>query len=488
MLSNLSFRAVLRAHKTACAPVEEVYEAWLADSGAQELQRLNSPARGGAALRATARTAEGDVSLSVVANGDHSDLMVDASEPLPDELQLRSPDLMAHLIHALQLGDAGVRLTLAAELIDEAQVAALAEYLLSEERTLPLIVVSRNTRDEVHFWRARARVLATTFAGAATVAALTPAGGTALRAAAGSHMGVWGGAVRTYLPGVHGDLSKERVYELAPVLPHHYTQDWPRSLALISRSVARLAFARSMPRQRPAGDRATGEPPSQGAHEVGAELTAALARLELAELAIDRLTRDLSRTTAQLELTTARLAEEGLLSIDTDESPDGTAIASCTDAVLHADEHLATVAIGEDALVGAEHLDLHPKSNVWGRKAWRVLQALDGYAQARRGPAPPPNFLAYCQQGTGVVVPATTVALVESETIRAGQQYRRARTFGIDPSVSGEDRVFMEAHVRIDSGKHPAPRLYFLDDTGEGRSGKVHVGYLGEHPVSPQTN
>jgi hypothetical protein len=45
----------------------------------------------------------------------------------------------------------------------------------------------------------------------------------------------------------------------------------------------------------------------------------------------------------------------------------------------------------------------------------------------------------------------------------------------------------MEAHIRIGSGKPPAPRMHFHDDTS-GSTGKIYVGHLGPHLPNYQTN
>jgi hypothetical protein len=45
----------------------------------------------------------------------------------------------------------------------------------------------------------------------------------------------------------------------------------------------------------------------------------------------------------------------------------------------------------------------------------------------------------------------------------------------------------MSEHIRIGSGRPPAPRLYFFDDTA-GHSGQVYVGYIGRHLPNLQTN
>jgi hypothetical protein len=43
-----------------------------------------------------------------------------------------------------------------------------------------------------------------------------------------------------------------------------------------------------------------------------------------------------------------------------------------------------------------------------------------------------------------------------------------------------EGRVYMEAHIRIEMGGTPCPRIHFYDDTA-GTTGKIHIGWFGDH-------
>jgi hypothetical protein len=45
----------------------------------------------------------------------------------------------------------------------------------------------------------------------------------------------------------------------------------------------------------------------------------------------------------------------------------------------------------------------------------------------------------------------------------------------------------MEAHVKLRSVGYPAPRMYFHDDSG-GATGKIWIGYLGDHLPNTRTN
>lgn len=82
---------------------------------------------------------------------------------------------------------------------------------------------------------------------------------------------------------------------------------------------------------------------------------------------------------------------------------------------------------------------------------------------------------------------ASLVASGESEMVANTPRFRNARIFPVLTEVNPLGREFFGAHVKIDRGGGIAPRLHFLDDT-RGPTGMVHIGYLGPHLPSPETN
>ncbi len=85
--------------------------------------------------------------------------------------------------------------------------------------------------------------------------------------------------------------------------------------------------------------------------------------------------------------------------------------------------------------------------------------------------------------------PATTkkLAMSESETVMNNDKFAAARVFEIDPLVEPTGRITMQSHLKIsEGGGNLAPRVYFHDDTG-GKTGKVHVGFVGPHHLVPNT-
>ncbi|MFJ2217734.1 hypothetical protein ACIQVO_37085 [Streptomyces sp. NPDC101062] len=132
----------------------------------------------------------------------------------------------------------------------------------------------------------------------------------------------------------------------------------------------------------------------------------------------------------------------------------------------------------------------HSLESVWRDRAWTSLRALSTYAETKnaRGAAAIPHFTAYLQSPEArVPLPTARYVPAESELIITNRKFRFARSFPVPPAVCAEGRVFMDEHIRVGSGRPPAPRLYFYDDTS-GETGNVLVGYLGKHLPAPQTN
>jgi hypothetical protein len=144
----------------------------------------------------------------------------------------------------------------------------------------------------------------------------------------------------------------------------------------------------------------------------------------------------------------------------------------------------------------AAALDRSAPPNVRGRLA-DALATMQEYAEAkstalaagRAAGAALANMRSYCQDpSSNALIPHTHVALGEGETVTGNAKMRQARTFPVPDSVRPEGRAVMNAHIRIGSGKPPAPRLHFLDDTGFGTSGMIVVGWVGQHLPNVATN
>lgn len=128
-----------------------------------------------------------------------------------------------------------------------------------------------------------------------------------------------------------------------------------------------------------------------------------------------------------------------------------------------------------EKLAGRKHED------TWLRRTWESLEALEAYAEAKKehGPSTLPHFNAYLDWPEATsLVPKTWYCASEVSLERAGADHRGRRTRLFEAEGLGE--VFMGAHFRVGGVRPPAPRMHIYDDTA-GKTGKIHIGYIGPH-------
>ncbi|GGK63486.1 hypothetical protein Sme01_05680 [Sphaerisporangium melleum] len=162
--------------------------------------------------------------------------------------------------------------------------------------------------------------------------------------------------------------------------------------------------------------------------------------------------------------------------------------AGLMDALYQARETLRHVEIG-DTDAAATKLDLaYPTlAPVWAAKAWDAFRALDAFAEARSAGKFTGGFLQWCMSAAVETIPAGMVAMSESRTVNTNGRYSTHRIFEVPREVHPSGKVFMEAHIKLRKGGVPAPRVHFHDDSG-GATGKVWVGYVGDHLPNTLTN
>lgn len=150
--------------------------------------------------------------------------------------------------------------------------------------------------------------------------------------------------------------------------------------------------------------------------------------------------------------------------------------------VVLAREHLQHIAVPESAERDLHHLDAAREAKLWAQKSWNGLRALDEYA--RNAKLFSGSFREWCEQGEARHSwPATDkkLAMSESRPVMENPKFRKQREFKISTDVKDSGFVVMEAHLKIaEGGGGNIPRIYFYDDSG-GRSGKVHIGFIGPH-------
>ncbi|MEU4537020.1 hypothetical protein AB0G15_19340 [Streptosporangium sp. NPDC023825] len=164
--------------------------------------------------------------------------------------------------------------------------------------------------------------------------------------------------------------------------------------------------------------------------------------------------------------------------------------ASLVAVLAEARESLRHIVVG-DTDGAAARLDLdHPaQSRTWAAKAWDSLRALEDFARARSGGEFSGGFYEWCSHGSSgrLTIPTGMVSMRESKSVVTRAKFSDRRTFAVPPEVNPGGQVLMESHVKLRSVGYPAPRMYFHDDSG-GATGKIWIGYLGEHLPNTRTN
>jgi hypothetical protein len=124
----------------------------------------------------------------------------------------------------------------------------------------------------------------------------------------------------------------------------------------------------------------------------------------------------------------------------------------------------------------------------WAAKAWQMLRAVDGYAQARQAGEFSNGLHAYLSQPPpgrpGYSVGAH--ASQESESVEQSPRFRSFRELPVPHAVCASGRLFMGAHFKIAKKGIISPRMHYFDDTAN--TGKVYVGYIGRHLQNTLTN
>lgn len=375
---------------------------------------------------------------------------------------------------------------------------AVAELVLDRDRSVPAVVLSP-TRDELHgdtaMALARAAEINRCVAGIAPVVLLGQGAvaefSRVITAALGPGFDVYGGAIRTYLPGL-GAADSPRRHRL---LPFHRLRD--RSPVLAARLVAPTIQRAACAQAPPPLWRDALRPILAPAATPDDDLEAELLRLER-ERDQERALRGQIQDTLDSERETAasverendglrrriawlgrQLAEAGQAPIAPDNTEEPFDPDFCGEVPPEVERTLDMIEYPRSQWSHADDLDEHLSAS-WAKRSWRAFRAFQTYAESKRRGDTSGSFYDFCASGDLDAIPLTWIALSESESTDKNERYRNLRTLPIDPSAVSSGMVYMPAHVKIEAGGYPAPRLHFYDDTG-GDTGKVHVGYFGVH-------
>lgn len=369
----------------------------------------------------------------------------------------------------------------------------LCGLIRNSNRTLPLVVFSVDPvgGDTPTFRRAdhAARILA----GAVQVMLLPAHHTTAFNELVDEGLGVWGGAVRVYLPnrGPSGLRPDRHRY----ISLNQMGDDPKRPAQILSSMLATTVTAR----RPPAVYERVRRELRLGRNRTDAEL------LAVAEEEIDRLTKErnelkddrerlddeLLDTQADLEDAVEQVTrlqnqlQTMLIGASQGAAAEETQSLTCepqniSEALQLARERLSHLVIPVGVERDLDDLDSHMNAVSWGQRVWQGLRALHVYAESGFDG----GFWQWCEQsGHFWAWPATNkkLAMRESQSVESSPRLAEQRRFPVDTRIDGSGTIIMWSHLKIAEGGGPlAPRVYFHDDS-RGGTGMVHIGYIGPH-------
>jgi hypothetical protein len=414
-----------------------------------------------------------------------------------------APRLVVDVLKTLDAHAAGVRLPSGVETFGRDAVDDLVDKLFDEDRSVPVVVVSptrEEREDDIRPCLARADELQRRLTGVALIATLAPGATGTLSKALTDRLGpdwdVHSGAVRTYLPGLGAEGDARRRHRF---VPYRRLAGRPPDTAarLIAVPLVQASCLQPPPtiwrdrvRRLPAFAGATADADlDELLGEAEAERDLAIAAQEVAELrlaedreTVDEVMGQLERLTRRVAYLESELEKTNAAALHTQPAEGPFDPDFCEEVAEHAAETLPLVGIGDGVLAAAANLDVHTDCGSWARKAWRCLQALQAYAETKAaGDAQGWDFKRFCEQsGHPAVIPASWVAPGESKTTDTNKTFRALRTLPVPADIDDSGALYMPAHIRVEKGGTPCPRIHFHDDT-DGTTGKIHVGWFGDH-------
>ncbi len=220
------------------------------------------------------------------------------------------------------------------------------------------------------------------------------------------------------------------------------------------------------------------------------ERQAADARIGELEAELSEAVQAANRLRAKSDSYAAALIERDSAPADlAEEIAEAESQFTVTGVIEMAREKCERVAIPDSALREIGSLDADEKSADWARELWKGLRALNAYAEESeffQG-----GFWEWCEHSNSEhnLWPATSkkLAMSESDTIMNSGPLRRTRRFYVDSGIDPSGYIHMQAHMKIsEGGGQHIPRLYFHDDA-KGKTGAMHVGFIGPHRLVPTT-
>ncbi|MFG2952360.1 hypothetical protein ACGF5O_01350 [Streptomyces sp. NPDC048291] len=464
-------------------------------------------------------------STLVVRSGNRNDsrrtwIQVDIEhQPAPGQAHIRAntPGIAKLLLDALPTQDGLADVGTVPKFIEPDDVDEVIEELCEQNRRLPVVVASVPYGQDAESWTEK--VVEPVFrhlSGIAVMYVLRPEALHAFNTTLEYHP-VFGGGIRTYLPGV--DPAWQPDAQRHPVMSRPTIETNPnRAAAILASLPQQLALSQPLPdsldtlpvqrtRPRPAADstsldalrgelrtaEALLEEAEQREESRSVEIRDFRQRLKQAEnrdfeqiVENDQLYGDLQDAHRKLRFIQSQLEEAGIHAAAHTAPPEPADRPATFAEILDRMDEFPHLRFTGSAKKTKE-LDAQCIGN-WVTVAWDALHALEDYAAASAAGKAGGDFRHWCDNlpdGCENPFPSGKVKMKESETVGNNGEWRRQRTFPVPKSVDRKEKLFMQAHLRIGGGNTVSPRLYFHDD-GPG-SGHVYVGYIGPHPDNTQT-
>ncbi|MFC5911659.1 hypothetical protein [Streptacidiphilus monticola] len=386
--------------------------------------------------------------------------------------------------------------------IERGDVDAILDELCDPDRRLPVVVASTPLHTDFEDWLDQVVDPVTRgCTGLAVLYALSPGAERAFNGALEHHR-VYGGAIRTYLPGLDPAW--------APEAPRHRVMSRATIEDNLRRASGLLAWLpRRLAVQTPLPDALVGLPPlkpsglpeaddvqpggllvdrdEEEAHEQRAraeELQEVRRWLRAAEERESQLAAEYDEQYSELRAARSQLRSLTGLAPRRPHGDDPTSFAELVDR-LEAEEFPGLVFTGDPRLT--KELDEQTDHPTWVRMAWDALLALQDYAEAAATGTSGGDFRSWCENTPPDchAFPPRKVIRGESRTVSTNNKWKRERLLPVPPEVDPSGRVFMGAHLRIGGGG-TAPRLHYHDDCSG--TGKVYIGYIGLHLHNTRTN
>lgn len=421
-----------------------------------------------------------------------------------------TPNIVRSLLESLNARDGLADVLAEPTFVEAEDIDELIEELCDTDRRMPIVVATVPYGKDPDDWsHSVVEPLFRYLHGLAVLYILTPEAQAKCNAALEYHP-VFGGGVRTYLPGL--DPAWKPDAQRHPVMSRRTIEgNIGRAASILAALPQRIASRQALPaalsrvprhRARPRPN-----PDSTDVAQLRTDNATLREMLDEAELAESRRANEIGDLHAELAKTEQgsdelrgeneelydkfqesqrlirflRTRLEAVEDFDTYAPADTPAIdypASFADLLERLPELPLISFTGNPKITRS--LDSQWVDN-WLNVAWDGLLALHHFAQACADGTVGGDFLSWCKSDASHAYPfpAAKVKMRESDTVARHPKLRNERMLPVPKSVFSEEKAFMQAHLKIGGGNTIAPRLHFYDDCP--RSGKVYVGYLGPH-------